>query len=414
MNIRVYLTGFWILVFTAPSFSVDKAGSPIPKNKKAESQPAPLVLPWTPDEVPEALVPFDQAARTGDEVDLVLNILELAYGAHHLNNLDLAKKAYDCALDRIDTIDAKSKTAARARSLFVSEEEKTFKGEPYERSMAFFYRGVLAAQGKDYELARACFRSASFYDSNSAQHYEGDYVIHYWMEAKMDQLLGQSDRAQEVFRWAAESAEIADLSPHPIPGTDPSANTILIIESGSSPVKVGLGPYASLLAFDPPMSAPPEGGIAINLGTQELARLARPTENILAQARSRGRRMADRINSSKASFKSFSDALGTGALIGGGIIASQASNTDQGIAGGLLMLGGLLAKGISQATNPKADLRMWSSLPTHIYLVPATLDGAADLEVCALDSSGSPTSAMTVKVAPGSAKEPGFLLILLR
>lgn len=413
MILQRFLIGILILAFANGSFSADKSGSKNRRITKSESKPVTVDLPWTTDDVPPSLSQFDNNARNGDEVDRVLNVLEIGYGAQHSGKTDLAVKAYDYALDQIDSIDAKSKTSQRARSLFAGEEEKVFKGEPYERSMAFFYRGVLAAQAKEYELARACFRSASFYDSNSAQQYEGDYVIHYWMEAKMDQLLGETDRAVEVFQWAAESAEIANLQPASIPSTDPSANVILIVEAGSCPVKVGLGQYKSVLSFDPPLQAPPEGGIALKQGTVELIRLSQPTEDILSQARSRGKRMADRINNSKAAFKSFSDAIGTGAIIGGGVLASQSNNRDSGMAGGILLLSGLIMKGVSQATNPTADLRSWSSLPTQIYLVPAILESNIDLELWGFDAAGNPIGSKTIAVTPGIAQNPNFLLVRL-
>ncbi len=397
------------LILVSPLLSTARVGKAAKKTPKPT--PTPRQLPWTSDSIPESLQAYDTAARTGDEVDLVLNILEVGHGLHLLGDIDMAAQVYDTALVRIDTVDAKSKTAKRARSLFVPEEEKTFKGEPYERSMAFFYRGILASQQADYELARACFRSASFYDSSAAQEYEGDYTIHYWMEAKMDQLLGENERAEEVFQWASESSEITDLSPNPIPSTDPTANVILIIEAGSSPIKIGTGSYASILAFDPPSWPPPENGLAVNCGSNELIKMEQPTEDLLAQARSRGLRMADRINTSKAAFKSFTDAVGTGAMLAGAGVMASSRNTDDLAAGGAILLGGLIIKGIAASANPTADTRYWQSLPTHIHILPLIMDEQAELQIDALTIGNHVRKSTTVSCTPGTSTRPEFILV---
>ena len=385
------------------------------RRTKEKPTPTPRAMPWSADDVPDELRPFDTAARTGDDVDTVLNMLELAHGAHILSELDLAALAYDAALTRIDTVDAKSKTAKRARSKFVPEEEKVFKGEPYERSMAYFYRGILAAQQGDYELARACFRSASFYDSSAALEYEGDYVIHYWMEAKMDQLLGLQDRADEVLQWASESAEMAGLRPRAIPSLDSSANVILVLEAGSSPVKVGIGAYGSKLHFDSPTTSPPEAGISLLSEGTEIMRFNYPTEDILAQARSRGQRMADRINNSKAAFKSFTQAMGTGAMVAGAGIMGQSRNRRDMAAGAGVAALGLLATAISKSANPAADTRYWKSLPSHIYIVPLVVEQETRVQIRALRDQTSNSETYNISIAPPAESElTSFVLVPLR
>ena len=56
--------------------------------------------------------------------------------------------------------------AARARGLFAAERTKPFIGEPYERVMAYYYRGILYWRDGQPDNARACFRSGQVIDSD--------------------------------------------------------------------------------------------------------------------------------------------------------------------------------------------------------------------------------------------------------
>ena len=60
-----------------------------------------------------------------------------------------------------------NKEAAKARRLFRNESDKPFVGEPYERAMAYFYRGIIYWRDGEMDNARACFRSAEFEDSDA-------------------------------------------------------------------------------------------------------------------------------------------------------------------------------------------------------------------------------------------------------
>ena len=53
---------------------------------------------------------------------------------------------------------AESREAAKARGKFGREEQKLFKGEPYERSMMYLYYGLLWYMEGEHDNARACFR----------------------------------------------------------------------------------------------------------------------------------------------------------------------------------------------------------------------------------------------------------------
>ena len=71
-------------------------------------------------------------------------------------------------------------TPKRASRAVISppKRKKTFIGEPYERSMAYFYRGVIYWMDGELDNARACFKSAEFEDSDAEnEEYTGDWVL---------------------------------------------------------------------------------------------------------------------------------------------------------------------------------------------------------------------------------------------
>ena len=67
---------------------------------------------------------------------------------------------------RIGASTAGDDTAREARGLFNEESVKTFRGEPYERVMAYYYRGILYWMDGEPDNARAAFRSAAVQDQN--------------------------------------------------------------------------------------------------------------------------------------------------------------------------------------------------------------------------------------------------------
>ena len=89
-----------------------------------------------------------------------------------------AKLRLDDALPLIGGILANDADAKRARGLFSAESTKTFIGEPYERVMAYYYRGLLYWRDGQPDNARACYRSGQLIDSDAeAVDNKSDYVL---------------------------------------------------------------------------------------------------------------------------------------------------------------------------------------------------------------------------------------------
>ena len=126
----------------------------------------------------DIMVDGPNAIANGPPRDQVLWQYRMAAAAMRQGKFDLAKQNLDDALLTLGGIYGKDTDAKKARSYFHAEAKKTFIGEPYERSMAYIYRGILYWMDGEPDNARACFRSAEFEDSDAEKHkYAGDWVL---------------------------------------------------------------------------------------------------------------------------------------------------------------------------------------------------------------------------------------------
>ena len=126
----------------------------------------------------DIMVDAPNAIANGPPRDRVLWQYRLAAAAMRQGKFNVAKQNLDDALLTLGGIYGKDADAKKARSYFHAEAKKTFIGEPYERSMAYIYRGIIYWMDGEPDNARACFRSAEFEDSDAEQHqYAGDWVM---------------------------------------------------------------------------------------------------------------------------------------------------------------------------------------------------------------------------------------------
>src|SRR5512143_1931255 len=123
----------------------------------------------------DIMVDGPKAIADGPPRDKVLWQYRTAAAAMRQGKFPLAKECLDDASTTLQGIYGPNSEARKSRSYFHAESKKTFIGEPYERSMAYIYRGILYWMDGEPDNARACFRSAEFADSDSEAHaYAGD------------------------------------------------------------------------------------------------------------------------------------------------------------------------------------------------------------------------------------------------
>lgn len=326
---------------------------------------------------------------------------------------DEAKTYFDEALARINGIMGPDKTAAAARSTFKAESKKTFIGEPYERVMANFYRGVLYWRDGEVDNARACFINAQFQDSDAGlallqdapqkkvasakdpkteakdsakpeqtETFACDYVVFDYLDGWTKTAM--KGDGSDAFKRAAELAKGRSL-----PAYDAAAKVIVFAEYGIGPTKFSTGKYNEQLRFKPGISTTGSARLKIGEKTIEL----QPYDNINFQASTRGGRAMDCVLKNKAVFKSTTSTVGDVAMIAGaGTVAgsSYSGNSAGGYAGLGLMVFGLASKAISAAANPAADIRCWDNLPANLSFAAVSLPaGRHSGTVEFLDSASS-------------------------
>jgi len=303
------------------------------------------------------------------------SLATMELGGHN----DLAAQTFDDALLTIDTIFADNEEAEKARSNFNPEDAKIFRGEPYERAMAFYYRGVLYLMEGDYENARASFKSGVLQDSLAEkEQFRADFALLDYLTGWASQCNGNAKLAADAYATAKEHDTDAVL-----PGAD--HNVLVLSDQGYAPVKYGDGEHKELLKVKKnAKNYTPNRAFQLDGSKQSLAN----QEDVLRQATTRGGREFDFILEGKAKFKEGAeDVAEAGAAVAqAGMMAGMAGlasgNEDLAtVGGGMAALGGLVsifASAAAEATKPEADTRQWDNLPESIFYGTYRVDAAGD------------------------------------
>lgn len=309
----------------------------------------------------------------------------IAASALRVGNYAEAEKQLDAAILDMGGIIANDADAKKARSLFAEESRKTFIGEPYERSMAFYYRGILYWRDGQPDNARACFRTAQFIDSDSDEDaYKGDWVLFDYLDGLASEKL--SADGSDAYKRA-----VANSHRHKLPPYDVSKNVLVFAEFGEGPRKYAGGEYGEQLKFQTFNSRVHSAALVVDGKTVRLPAY----DDVNFQATTRGGRVMDYILGRKAVFKGTTDTVGDVALVGAAIAANNGSRDSDRAA---LALGaiGLISKIASAATTPKADTRAWNNLPQRLSFAALKLaPGNHEATLQFFDRSGQVINELT-------------------
>ncbi|MCH7623597.1 MAG: tetratricopeptide repeat protein [Nitrospinae bacterium] len=317
--------------------------------------------------------------------NLVLNHMRAGLAAMELGEFDLAEESFDIALLNIESIYTDDENAAKARSLWYEEGRKDFKGEPYERAMAYYYRGLLYLRKGDYENARASFKGGLLQDAMAEQAiYQADFALLIFLEGWSSLMLGDWDMAEEAFQ------EVQKYRPDfVIPPRD--HNVLLIAETGTAPQKIAVGRGGAALRFTQGYGFREDN---VRFATGGTAFPGFPMEDIFWQANTRGGRQVDHILAGKVRFQDTNQAMGQTLthLSLATLAMSPQFGDDAGIVAivaGIIGLVGLGQQAVAERTQTQADTRYWENLPNRVHV--ATLnstDRDQDLRVEFLKPNG--------------------------
>ncbi len=313
---------------------------------------------------PQLQAQYEKAAKEGER-NFVLNQEQAGLMAFQMKEYDLATQSFDQALLRIESVFSNNERAAKARSLWYEEGAKDFKGEPYERAMAYYYRGLLYLLRGDYENARAAYKNGILQDAFAEEEqYRCDFALLIFLEGWASQCLGDFQTANAAYE------EVRKLRPDFVP-PKPDDNTLLIAETGKSPRKVADGIGHDELKYRRGRNFT-EKRAQVRIGDQLYPLY--PMEDVFWQAATRGGRLVDKILKGKAQFMETQRA--SGEILSNvstvGIIASSAPIGDTSALHGVSAALGLVSVvqlAIALNVNPRADTRYWNNLPDTIHII---------------------------------------------
>lgn len=299
---------------------------------------------------------------------------------------------FDRALASIEGMFANTENAAKARSLWYEEGAKDYKGEPYERSMAFYYRGLLYLAEGDYENARASFRGGILQDAFAEEEqHRADFATLMLLEGWANQLIGEKGQARDAYR------EVARLRPG-WQEPSPDANLLVVAELGGAPRKLGDGISNDEIVYRKAKRMP-ERGLKLTLDGNPVQ--TQLVEDLFYQATTRGGRPIDRVIAGKVAFREATGAVGDlfGTIASEGAVWSAAAGQSNGNALGAVAAVGAIASIISINVKPKADVRYWNNLPETIHVAAVRANKLPEaVQALLVDPDGKPVTAERVSI----------------
>ena len=288
-----------------------------------------------------------------------------------------AKALFEAAMPAAGQILQADASTRMAQSLFSPENVKGFHGEPYERAMGWFYRGLIYWMDGEPANARACFRTAQLMDALAEKHeHRADWVMLDYLDGFITAKLGKDGSA--ALQRAREHAGAIVL-----PDYNPAANTLLVLQTGFGPVKKSGGDVGEALVYDGGHSDVAQ--IRITVASRTVT--APIFDNLTVQASTRGSRAMDLVLARKATVKKVGDTIGDVGTVPGVVLVDYEDTRDAGLA----LLGvGLVGKFIGNSVEPRADTRTWNNLPQHLSFAALNLPvGEHPATVDFIDATGA-------------------------
>jgi hypothetical protein len=329
------------------------------------------------------LVQDSEGIATIRENDKALAYMQGGLAALRRGNDEEAEIYFDKAAGIAGGIVAKDFRAALARSYFFTEETKHYLGEPHERALCFYYRGLLFWKKQEYDNARACFRSAALL-STAGETNQSGFVLFDYLDGYGSFLLRQDP--SDKLALAQESAKQRSLPPFK------DANLYVFIEVGEGIQKVALGEHKQSLGYQRPKCDVRSIRLTADGHTENI----QFWDDIGALAGQSGRAVMDQVLANKALFKEEQSQRADVLLRGGSITKTSWWGTST-ISGDLP---GEIARAFDTFTRPEADTRTWLNLPQFLCFTSQKLPpGSHSIRIEYLDPAGAVIQPLTQELS---------------
>ncbi|MCH2209575.1 MAG: hypothetical protein MK132_27465 [Lentisphaerales bacterium] len=363
----------------------------------------PIAIPVKLEQTNKALHQGYQHYSLEGRRNEVLNLLEIGLDAFQIQAYKDAETAFDMAIDNIESIYGDNEAAQAARKLWYAEDVKDFKGEPYERVMAYYYRGLLYLKKGDLDNANACFKAGALQDAFKEEDQEiSDFFMLTYYRLWISDLLNEDSISQDIRHFFKNILKSKMSLPKD------GDNILIVAEGGNAPRKLadGIG-HHTLVYRKGKAKAPYKIEVIINdTVKKDLTRI----EDIFYQANSRGARPIDRIIEGKVKFKENTknigkplSSIGEYGMMASVLLSNSKSSTPLAIASGSLAVVGSTFQFLSLKTTVKADTRNWRNLPEFVHTTTIKLPaGSHKLKFNYYDQAGNliGSSSKSVNVEP--------------